>query len=91
QNIIKSLNHFKKHVLHGNKLSLDLEETLITLCISATSNPAAAEAVEKLKELKGCEVHLSHMPTPGDEAGLRKLGLNVTSEPAFSSKCLFDD
>ncbi|MBN1333406.1 MAG: DUF1846 domain-containing protein [Synergistales bacterium] len=91
QNIIKSLNHFKKHVLHGNKLSLDLEETLITLCISATTNPAAAEAVERLKELKGCEVHLSHMPTPGDEAGLRKLGLNVTSEPAFSSKCLFDD
>jgi len=33
-------------------------------------NPAAQMAVEKLKELAGCEVHMTHIPTPGDEAGL---------------------
>jgi len=62
---------------------------LIALSISATSNPAAQIAVEKLKELRGCEVHLTHMPTPGDEAGLRKLGVNLTSDPDFSTKRLF--
>ena len=41
---------------------------------------------EKLKELKGCEVHMTHMPTPGDEAGLRRLGVNLTSEPKYSTK-----
>jgi uncharacterized protein (UPF0371 family) len=70
-------------------LSLDLEETLIALSISATFNPAAQIAVDKLKELRGCEVHLTHMPTPGDEAGLRKLGVNLTSDPDFATKMLF--
>jgi len=34
-------------------------------------------------------VHLSHIPSPGDAAGLRKLGLNATCEPEFASKYLF--
>ena len=88
-NIIASLSHFKKDILRGKMLSLDLEETLIALSISATANPAAQIAVEKLKELRGCEVHLTHMLTPGDEAGLRKLGVNLTSDPDFSTKRLF--
>ncbi len=88
-NIIASLSHFKKDVLKGNVISLDLEETLVALSISATFNPAAMNAVEKLKELRGCEVHLTHIPTPGDEAGLRKLGVNLTSDPSFATKQLF--
>jgi uncharacterized protein (UPF0371 family) len=52
-------------------------------------NPAAQMAVEKLKELSNCEVHMTHIPTPGDEAGLRKLGVNLTSDPDFSTKRLF--
>jgi uncharacterized protein (UPF0371 family) len=88
-NITASLSHFKKEILHGKMLSLDLEETLIALSISATFNPAAQIAVEKLKELRGCEAHLTHMPTPGDEAGLRKLGVNLTSDPDFATKMLF--
>ena len=88
-NIIESLSHFKKNVLNGKMVSLDLGETLIALSISATSNPAAELAAQKLKELKGCEVHITHIPTPGDEAGLRKLGVNLTSDPNFSTKDLF--
>jgi uncharacterized protein (UPF0371 family) len=42
-----------------------------------------------LKELENCEVHMTHIPTPGDEAGLRRLGVNLTSDPNFSSKNLF--
>jgi len=88
-NIIDSLSHFKKDVLRGKILSLDLEETLIALNISATISPTALIAVEKLKELRGCEVHMTHIPTPGDEAGLRKLGVNLTSDPDFATKRLF--
>ena len=87
--IMESLSHFKKDVLKGKMVSLDLEETLIALSISATMNPAAQMAVEKLKELSNCEVHMTHIPTPGDEAGLRKLGVNLTSDPDFSTKRLF--
>ncbi|MBN2144844.1 MAG: DUF1846 domain-containing protein [Candidatus Aureabacteria bacterium] len=87
--IIDKIAHLKKDILKGKKVSLDLEETLVALSISALTNPAAEMALQKLKELKGCEVHMTHIPTPGDEAGLRKLGVNLTAEPNFSSKSLF--
>jgi uncharacterized protein (UPF0371 family) len=88
-NITESLAHLKKDVLNKKEVSLDLDETLIALSISATSNPAAQAAMEKLPELRGSEVHMTHIPTPGDEAGLRKLGVNLTSDPYFSTKALF--
>jgi len=87
--IIESLNQFKKDILKGKMASLDLGETLIVLSISAAANPAAQIAVEKLKELNGCEVHMTHIPTPGDAAGLRKMGVNPTSDPDFYTNNLF--
>ncbi len=88
-NVTRSLSHFKTNVLKGKVTSLDLEETLIALSISANMNPAAETAIEHLKELNTCDVHLTHIPSPGDAAGLRKLGVNVTTEPEFASKYLF--
>lgn len=88
-NIMNSLNYLKKEILRGKVVSLDLEEALIALSISAISNPAAQMALERLKEIQGCEVHITHIPTPGDEAGLRKLGVNLTCDPDYSSKRLF--
>jgi uncharacterized protein (UPF0371 family) len=89
ENVIATLGVLKKDVLRGKMISLTVDEVLIALAISALSNPAAQMAVTCLKELRGCEVHVTHMPTPGDEAGLRKLGVNLTSDPDFSSKSLF--
>jgi uncharacterized protein (UPF0371 family) len=87
--ITESLGRLKKDVLKGREVSLNLDETLIALGISASGNPAAQAAVEKLSELRNCEVHITHMPTPGDEAGLRKLGVNLTSDPGYSTHTLF--
>jgi uncharacterized protein (UPF0371 family) len=87
--ITESLGRLKKDILKGREVSLNLDETLIALGISASNNPAALAAVEKLSELRNCEVHITHMPTPGDEAGLRKLGVNLTSDPGYSTLSLF--
>ncbi len=87
--IIESIGKMKGDVLGARSVSLDLEETLIALSICAATNPTALAAMEKLTELANCEMHMTHIPTPGDEAGLRKLGINVTTEPYFSSTCLF--
>jgi len=86
--VVESIAALKKHTLRMRSVSLDLNETLIALAISATTNPAAQVAMEKLKELQGREFHTTHLPTPGDEAGLRRLGLNVTSDPVFASRFL---
>jgi uncharacterized protein (UPF0371 family) len=87
--ITDSVRNLKTEILNEKSVSLDLEEALIALSISATTNPAAQLALEKLKEIQHCEVHMTHIPTPGDEAGLRRLGVNLTSDPNFSSKDLF--
>jgi uncharacterized protein (UPF0371 family) len=87
--ITESLGHLKKDILKGREVSLNLDETLIALGISASGNPAAQAAVEKLSELRNCEAHITHMPTLGDEAGLRKLGVNLTSDPGYSTQALF--
>ncbi len=88
--VMDSIKELKQEILQGENISLDLEETLIALSISSAANPTAHLAMKQLKELRGCEVHMTHLPTPGDEAGLRRLGVNLTSEPTFSSKNLFE-
>ena len=87
--VTDSIGHLKKDVLGRKRVSLDAEEALIALAISATSNPAAEAALAKLPELRDCEVHMTHIPTPGDEAGLRKLGVNLTTDSQFATKRLF--
>jgi uncharacterized protein (UPF0371 family) len=89
ENIIDSVAYMKKNILEGKMISLDVNETLIVLGISALFNPAAKMALDSLKLLRGCEVHTTHIPTPGDEAGLRKLKVNLTCDPEYSSKSLF--
>ncbi len=87
-NVMESIAGMKKDILRMKSVSLDLGEMLIALGISATTNPAAQAAVEHLKQLYGCEFHTTHLPTAGDEAGLRRLGLNATSDPRFATRSL---
>ncbi|MCM8780986.1 MAG: DUF1846 domain-containing protein [Candidatus Omnitrophica bacterium] len=87
--IIDQIVSIKKDVLNLKQETLDLEEVLIALSISAATNPTAELAMEKLKELAGCEVHLTHIPTAGDEAGLRMLKLNLTTDANFPTQALF--
>ena len=87
-NVMESIAGMKKDILRMKSVSLDLDEMLIALGISATTNPAAQAAVEHLTQLSGCEFHTTHLPTAGDEAGLRRLGLNATSDPQFATRSL---
>ena len=89
--VIESVRLLKKNIFRSRRVSLDLDETLIALSVSANSNPTAKLALSQLRKLAGCEMHISHLPTPGDEAGLRKLGINLTSDPKFASRDLFVD
>jgi uncharacterized protein (UPF0371 family) len=87
--VIGQISKLKRGILDTESESLDLEETLIALSISATTNHTAELAMKKLIELKGCEVHMTHIPTPGDEVGLKRLGVNLTTDGKFSSRNLF--
>ena len=86
--IIDSVARLKTEILGRKSVSLDLEETLLALGVSVTANPTAQLCVDALRELRGCDVHMTHIPTPGDETGLRRLGVHLTSDPNFASKDL---
>ena len=80
EKVLKDIIDFKKEVFGIKHANLNVEETLIALAISASANPIAKAAMKILKKLKDCEMHTTHMPSEGDEAGLRKLGLRVTTD-----------
>jgi len=87
--VIASIGKLRKDLLGRSSISLNLEETLIALSISSTTNPTAEQAMRQLPKLSGCELHLTHLPTSGDERGLRRLGVNLTCDPSFASNKLF--
>lgn len=78
--VVESLTDLKRTSLGSNSPSLNVQELLITLGISAASNPAARAGLEVIKELRGVQMHLTHEPGPGDEIGLRKLGIVLTTD-----------
>jgi len=87
--IISQISKLKKGIFEAESESLDLEETLIALSISSITNNTTELAMGKLNQLRGCEMHMTHIPTPGDEVGLKHLGVNLTTDGKFSSRNLF--
>ena len=76
----------KRDILSGRGVSMNLDEILIALAMSASETDEARKALEALPRLKDAEVHLTHVPSPGDCSGLRKLGLRYTSDPFYPGK-----
>lgn len=86
--IINQASKLKKEILKAESESLTLGEILIALAISAATNPIAELAMKNLSKLKNCEMHLTHIPHPGDEIELRKLNINLTTDDQFLSSNL---
>ncbi|MCW3992315.1 MAG: DUF1846 domain-containing protein [Candidatus Bathyarchaeota archaeon] len=77
--VIESMIRLKKGMGLGST-SLDVKEVLDALAASAVSDENAMRCVIGLEELKGCEMHATHLMDAGDEAPLKQLGLNVTTD-----------
>lgn len=83
--IIESITKLKSEQLNGRGVSLNLDETLICLGMAATIKEETQLALNQISQLRGLEAHMSHIPSSGDWSGLRKIGINVTSEPIIPS------
>ncbi|MGH0053310.1 MAG: hypothetical protein ACQ5SW_07985 [Sphaerochaetaceae bacterium] len=88
--IVQSVTAMKRDVLKGRGVSLNLDEVLICLAMSCAISEDANRASTVLPLLNGCEVHMTHIPSSGDTTGLRKLALNVTSEPTFPTSNMYN-
>ena len=78
--LIHDLTRLKKDVLGMSTESLDVDEVLVALAVSGSSNPAAEAGLSALPRLKGCDMHMTHIPPQGDMVGLRRLGVSVTTD-----------
>ncbi len=82
--LIKNIRELKQKTCGNSNPSLDVSEILITLASSALVNPSAAACIDNIHLLKDKEMHTTHLPTKGDEIGLRDLGINVTTDAEFT-------
>ncbi len=83
------INRLKSDFLGEKDGSLHLSETLIALTLSAQENEEAKLALAELPKLYGLDLHSTVLLTSDDEAVLRKLHINATSEPKVESGQIF--
>ncbi len=79
--VIEPIQKLKINHMGSVNPRLHTDEILISLAVSAVTNPTAKKALEQLRKLKGSEFHSSVILSHVDEATLRNLGINVTCEP----------
>lgn len=87
--ILKSIQELKTDVLHSEKTSLNCEEILTALTISAATNPSAEMALSKLACLRGCKAHCTAILSDKDESTLKSMGMDVTSDPEYITNNLY--
>jgi uncharacterized protein (UPF0371 family) len=78
--VLRGIERLKTETLGMKSESLNMDETLIALSTSSLPDSATEKAMDKLRNLKDCEMHITHILTNGDRSGLRKIGLNVTTD-----------
>jgi len=84
--LINSIGDLKHKTFSHSNPSLNVSEILIALAISASSNPSAKECLNSIKLLKNTEMHATHLPSKGDESGLRDLGINLTTDSELTGE-----
>ena len=87
--VIEPIQDLKVNHLGNHNPRLHTDEILIALSISAATNPTAELAMQQLQKLRGCELHSTVILSQVDDSTLKKLGINVTSEPNYQTKKLY--
>lgn len=87
--VLESIQRLKHEVLQNDKASLNCEEILNALVVSATESDTAKKAAEYLKELRGCRAHCTAILSDSDENIVRSLGIDVTCDPEYATNNLY--
>ncbi len=87
--VLSYIQAFKVEVLQKDRTSLNCEEILNSLTISAATNPSAQAAVANLTKLRGCKAHCTAILSDRDEQTLRGLGIDVTCDPEYITTNLY--
>lgn len=96
QNILDPIIELKREKLHVRDSSLSLSDVLVALSVCSITNHTVSVAFSQLELLRGCEAHCTVLLSSADEEMLRRLGVNVTCDPASAymerrNQCLAED
>lgn len=69
-----------KEILKSEHKYLNVDDVLIVLSVSATTNPLALSALDQLPNLKYTQGHSTRMLSYADEQALKKLSIDLTTE-----------
>lgn len=86
---IEPIQKLKTCYLGSKNPRLHTDEVLIALSVSAATDPAAAQALEQLPLLEGCQAHTSVMISDIDAKIFKKLKIQQTSEAKYEKKGLY--
>ena len=88
--ILLPIVNYRTNILKSNCSVLTLDDVLVALSICSGKNEKAKKCMEMLPKLKGCDAHSTYILPPNEEQTLKKLGINVTSEPVYLNSHLFE-
>lgn len=87
--VIEPIQNLKVSHLGSRNPLLHIDEVLIALSICAVTNPTAELALQQLDKLRGSQVHSSVILSHVDEDVFKRLGTQITMEPAYEVSRLY--
>lgn len=88
-NAIEPIQTLKTDYLGSQNPRLHTDEILIALSMSAATDAAAKLALAQIPRLKDCEVHSTVILSSVDEKTFKRLGMHLTSEPAYETNRMY--
>ncbi len=86
--VIKPIQELKVNHMGSKNPRLHTDEILLSLAVSAVTDPVAQTALSQLSKLKGAQLHSSVILSHVDEKTFKKLGVDVTCEPKRKARTL---
>ena len=87
--VFSNMQNLKVEVLHHDRTSLNVDDILTALSISADMNENANRTVGMLSHLNGCKAHCTAILSDNDEQTLRAMGIDVTCDPEYMTTNLY--
>ncbi len=87
--VLEPICELKTNYLKHRNPRLHTDEVLMSLTISALTNPVANTAKKELSNLRGSNAHFSVIISEEDEKILKRLGINVSCEAKYEVKKLY--
>ena len=88
---LEPMQKLKKQLYDNGECLLNVIDVLTALSISEVANPTIKLALANLPKLRNCDAHASHMIPSNDYHAFKNIGINLSEEPQYFSKNLYEE